>query len=83
MAERNLVQVFMPSLAALLIVAEKRRRRPLTEKEVTAIKNTTTVMMLIAEAAQKLDEQRGYKDINPENCWDEWQELRKKIDFSK
>jgi hypothetical protein len=28
------------------------------------------------EHARKLEETRGYRDVDPENCWTEWQELR-------
>lgn len=26
-----------------------------------------------------MDEKRGYKDIDPENCWEQWQEARKML----
>lgn len=79
MAEKKLVPIFMPSLSALLLASERQKGAPLTEKEVLAIRDSATVTMLSAETAAKMDAQRGYKDINPENCWQEWQELRKKI----
>ena len=33
-------------------------------------------MMMSVERARALAENRGYDDIDPENCWEEWQRLR-------
>ena len=29
--------------------------------------------------AEKIDAERGYKDIDPERCWEQWQEARKSL----
>lgn len=79
MSEKELVTIFMPSLAALLRASEKQRGRQLLEKEVYAIRDSATVTMVSREKAEEMERKRGYKDINPENCWAEWQELRKKF----
>jgi uncharacterized protein YegJ (DUF2314 family) len=34
--------------------------------------------MTVADAA-KMDESRGYRDIDPENCWYDWQHLRAEL----
>jgi hypothetical protein len=74
----KMTQVFNPSLAALLLAAETDKGSPLTEEEVFAIRNSATLMMVPAEIVHELDEKRGYKDIDPDNCWKEWCELRKR-----
>jgi hypothetical protein len=79
MSEKKLVQVFNPSLAALLFAAEKDKGSPLTEDEVIAIRNSSTMMMVSEEAAAEMDKKRGYKDIDPDNCWQQWCELRKRF----
>lgn len=79
MSEKKLVQVFNPSLAALLFAAEKDKGSPLTEPEVIAIRNSSTMMMVPEESAAEFEKKRGYKDIDPDNCWHEWCELRKRF----
>ena len=72
MSGKKLVQVFNPSLAALLLAAETDKGSPLTKEEVIAIRNSTTMMTVPEEAAHEMERQRGYKDINPDNVWEEW-----------
>lgn len=79
MSSRKLVQIFNPSLAALLLAAENDKGSPLTEDEVIAIRNSATVMMVPEESAAEMSKKRGYKDIDPDNCWKEWCELRRRI----
>lgn len=79
MSSRKLVQIFNPSLAALLLAAENDKGSPLTEDEVIAIRNSATVMMVPEESAAEMSKKRGYKDIDPDNCWMEWCELRRRF----
>jgi hypothetical protein len=79
MSGKKLVQIFNPSLAALLLAAEKDKRSPLTKDEVFAIRNSATLMMVSEEAAEEIYKKRGFRDINPDNCWEEWCELRKRL----
>jgi hypothetical protein len=67
-----LVPVFVPSLASLLMKAESESPHPLTREQVLAIRDAAMVMMLPREVA----ELRGYDDLDPEECWEEWQRLR-------
>ncbi len=76
---KKLVQVFNPSLAALLLAAEKDKGSPLTEDEVIAIRNSSTMMMVPEESAAEFEKKRGYKDIDADNCWEEWCKLRERI----
>lgn len=77
--EPQLVPVFMPSLSALLVNAEGNKGAPLTEQEVLAIRDKSVCVMMPLDQAVKMDESRGYCDINPENCWDEWLMLRQSM----
>ena len=79
MKGKKLIQVFNPSLAALLFAAEKDKGSPLTEAEVIAIRNSATVMIVPEESAAEFEKKRGYKDIDSDNCWQEWSELRKRF----
>ena len=72
----NTVIVFIPALAPLLLRAEQLKGQPLTEAEVLRIRDHAICATVSREAAARLEEERGYRDIDPENCWAEWQELR-------
>jgi len=66
----------VPSLIATLLQSERAKGSPLTEDEVLEITDTCEVIAVSRDVAQKMDEQRGYLDIDPENCWVEWQQAR-------
>ncbi len=72
----NFVPTFMPALALLLRQAEQAKGSPLTRAEVLQVRDKGTCMMLRSSAALELEEKRGFRDIDPENCWEDWQELR-------
>ena len=72
----HLVFEFIPSLAATLLSVEKKYGQPLTEAQVNAIRDKATVMISSEQAAKVVEDRRGYKDINPKDCWHEWQLLR-------
>lgn len=74
--EERLIPVIVPSLAAILSNAEQTKGSPLTEAEVVRIRDEAPCMILRESAARELDEKRGYRDIDPDNCWEEWQQLR-------
>ena len=70
----------VPSLAAILLRAERLKGAPLTRAEVDAIRNGVHVIVVPSEAAQAVEEKRGYKDIEPSRAWEEWQRLRTQFD---
>jgi hypothetical protein len=51
----------------------------LTEEEVIQIRDGCPAIALRPETAKEMDEKRGYKDIDPDYCWEEWQEARKEL----
>ncbi|MCC8596871.1 hypothetical protein [Xanthomonas vesicatoria] len=73
---QHLTIEFIPSLAATLLSVETRYGQPLAEAQVNAIRDKATVMVSSEQAAKIAEDRRGYKDINPKHCWQEWQLLR-------
>lgn len=67
---------FVPSLRDALAECEKSKGNPLTREEVMGVVNSTHAMPFSREVAAAIDKGRGYRDINPRNCWLEWQEVR-------
>lgn len=76
----DLVPVFIPSLVAILVHAEDEKGTPLTKDEVHAIRDKAACIMMKHVDACKMDDSRGYCDIDPENCWYDWQLARREMD---
>lgn len=76
MPEDKLILTFVPSLVSLLLGREKSKHSPLTEREVLEIRDKATVVALPADAAVKVTAKRGYRDIDADRCWEEWQQAR-------
>jgi len=74
-----LTLVFVPSLSALLAGLEKRKGAPLNEEEVFSIRDKAGVIAMRVPDANQLAESRGYIDLDPEHCWEQWQELRQTL----
>ena len=74
--DENLLLVHVPALVAVLLNAENTKGSALTEREVLEIRNTSQCIAMPHDVAAKVTEERGYSDINPENAWKEWQEIR-------
>ncbi len=69
----------MPSLVATLLNREQAKGSALTEAEVTEIRDSCPSVAVPIDVAEKIDGARGYKDIDPERCWAQWQEARKSL----
>ncbi len=74
--DENLKLVHVPALVAILLNAEGKKGSPLTEKEVLDIRDSSQCMAMPLDVAEKVAEERGYADIDPENAWVEWQSVR-------
>ncbi len=72
----ELVPVFIPALVLLLHEGERAKGSPLTEDEALAIRDNGTCIMLRRSAADAMAESRGYPDLDPEDCWEQWQVVR-------
>jgi hypothetical protein len=66
----------VPSLVAALLRREMDKGSPLTEEDVVAIRDGCVAITMPRHAVAKVAEARGYADIDPERCWDEWQRVR-------
>ena len=69
----------VPSLVATLLNRERAKGSPLTEQEVIQIRDACPAVALRREDVRRIEVRRGYIDIDPENCWEEWQEARKDL----
>jgi hypothetical protein len=77
MTENNDLVIYpVPSLVATLLNIEKTKGSPLTEQEVIDIRDNCPAISVSPDVARRMDESRGYRDIDPENCWEEWQTYR-------
>lgn len=79
MADESQVIVFIPALAVLLLRAEHLKGSPLTEEEALSVRDNAIVVKTSPEQARAVTEKRGYDDIDPADCWAQWQALRKEI----
>jgi hypothetical protein len=71
-SEDDLLPVFIPALVAVLIRAEELNGSPLTRNQVVAIRDDANCVMLPPPMKAKMEEKRGYPDIDPERCWEDW-----------
>ena len=76
MGTDNAVLVIIPSLVAQLLHAERTKGAPLTETEVVKIRDESECVAMHPDDLPAMIEKRGYEDINPERCWEEWQKAR-------
>lgn len=67
-----LIPVFMPALIVLLENARTKKGSPLTKEEVLAIRDNGVCLMMKTSQAIQLDNRRGYSDLDPEICWEQW-----------
>jgi hypothetical protein len=75
----NLIVFSMPSLFETLSRREKFKGSPLTKAEVNQIGEDCRWVAVAIDDAPRIEEARGYQDIDPERCWVEWQEFRKRL----
>jgi hypothetical protein len=78
-SENDLVPVFIPALVALLIRAEELNGAPLTRAQATAVRDNANCVMLPPSAKAGIEEERGYADIDPERCWQDWLIVRARM----
>jgi hypothetical protein len=72
----EIILAFIPSLLATLINREDAKGAPLTESEVLSIRDKAPVVAATKEQFKPVEEARGYKDLDAENAWKEWQSYR-------
>jgi hypothetical protein len=79
MADERLVLVPIPSLVSILLRLEKEKGSPLTEEEVIMARDSAVCIATPVGMIGALVERRGYEDIDPEQAWREWQEVRQSL----
>jgi len=67
---------FIPSLVSRLLRTEQDKGEPLEEHEVIQVRDSATVIRIPLTARNEVWEKRGYRDIDPENVWEDWQAYR-------
>ena len=67
--------VFMPSLLACFRNAERESGSSLTLEEAQKIRRTAVAVVLNEEVALKMEQRRGFRDLDPISFWSEWQAL--------
>ncbi|MDD7984815.1 DUF2314 domain-containing protein [Lentisphaera marina] len=71
--------IFMPPLSQVLINAENKKGAPLSLDEVLSIKNSAVVVIIKKGLHQAIPGDQNEHDIDPENCWHDWQILRQSL----
>ncbi len=77
--EDDLIITPVPALVAVLLATEKEKMTPLTQAEVEDIALNAVCIAMPRLARQKLDEARGYADIDPEHAWEQGQQARQQL----
>jgi hypothetical protein len=75
-SDDNLIPVIVPSLAQLLALHEEKKGSPLTEDEVRSLRDKAPCIMTPKSFTATQTKTLGFRDVNPENCWADWQRLR-------
>ena len=78
-AEESIEIVPVPALVAVLLNKEKEKGSPLTQDEVINIHDGAACIAMPISVIPKLEERRGYADIDPEQAWEQWQEIREEL----
>lgn len=74
--EDTLDVLFMPSLLYLLTHTENEKGTPLTKEEVEDIRDKAICMTIARSRLRLMEEKRGFRDIDPDNCYEEWCKYR-------
>jgi hypothetical protein len=76
----DLVHDFSHPLVAILLATESTKGAPLDEAETLAVRDDAVCIRVTRSVADAMAEQRGYADIDPERCWEQWQDIRAQFD---
>jgi hypothetical protein len=68
--------VFIPPLVLLLLNKEKEKGSPLTQSEVEGIRDAAICVSMRRSLASKMENARGYPDLDSERTWDDWSQRR-------
>ena len=77
--EEELFPVPIPALVAVFLNKEHEKGDTLTEQEVLSIRDNAACIMMPVSAIAKIEESRGYPDVDPEYVWEHWQKARSEL----
>jgi hypothetical protein len=80
MSDDDVLIIPVPSLVATLLNLERAKGSPLTREEVIEIRDNCPCVAMTPEQLKRVEERRGYPDIDPEWAWEHWQEARQDFD---
>jgi hypothetical protein len=52
----------------------------MTRDEVISIRDGGVCVMVPRSVGRKMEQSRGYRDVDPEGCWEDWNALRREFD---
>lgn len=76
MQNEDTVRFFTPSLVATLLRVEREIGSPLSEAQVLQVLDQAVYIEIPSGLLPAMIEERGYEDIDPDHCWEQWQEAR-------
>ena len=83
-ADEPMVTVYLNPLVILLVGRERQKGSPLTEAEVIAVRDQAQGIPMTRSQAEKfyasLDGQMPIPRLDPERIWEEWQEVRQRVE---
>ncbi|WP_433578256.1 hypothetical protein [Nocardia brasiliensis] len=62
----------IPALNAVLLRREEDKGAALTEAELLDTRDNAVTVMLPLSMQRGLNQSRGYRDVDPDNLWQEW-----------
>jgi hypothetical protein len=68
----DLIITPIPALCLILLNLEKEKGSPLTEGEVVAARDGAACMAVPRDVHARMEEARGYRDLDLENVWEDW-----------
>ena len=77
--KEQLVITPIPALVTILLRKEREKGAPLSEEEVLAIRDSAACIALPISEKAALEESRGYRDLDTENVWQDWQVARREL----
>jgi hypothetical protein len=77
--KEQLVITPIPALVTILLRKEKEKGAPLSEEEVLAIRDNAACIALPISEQAALEESRGYRDLDTDNVWQDWQVARREL----
>ena len=77
--DESIVIVPIPPLAVMLHKLEEDKGLPLTEDEVLEARDKAACITMTVSHRDQLAEKRGYRDVDLENVWQEWQDISAKL----